>query len=76
MKHVYAGGDVAFAPVMVNDNQPLAIGHWQLAQYHGHIAAKNMLGLKAPLHTVPFFWANLMGTSFRYAGNGYFINQF
>lgn len=73
MKNIFAGGDIAFAPVFVNNDQRLAIGHWQVAQYHGHIAAKNMLGKKTSLHTVPFFWANLFGTSFRYAGKIYTI---
>jgi len=69
LKHIYAGGDIAFAPVFVNNGRRLAIGHWQLAQYHGHIAAKNMLGKKTELHTVPFFWSMLFGTGFRYAGH-------
>uniref|UniRef100_A0A1B6EXH2 Rieske domain-containing protein n=2 Tax=Cuerna arida TaxID=1464854 RepID=A0A1B6EXH2_9HEMI len=68
LKHIFAGGDIAFAPVFANNNQRAAIGHWQLALYHGHIAAKNMLGKKTELHTVPFFWTNLLGTAFRYTG--------
>ncbi|XP_046670742.1 apoptosis-inducing factor 3-like isoform X3 [Homalodisca vitripennis] len=68
LKHIFAGGDIAFAPVFANNNQRAAIGHWQLALYHGHIAAKNMLGKKTELHTVPFFWTNLLGSAFRYTG--------
>lgn len=68
LKHVYAGGDIAYAPVYVRGGKRSAIGHWQVAQYHGHIAAKNMLGQKVQLHTVPFFWAMFFGTGLRYAG--------
>ncbi|XP_054272168.1 apoptosis-inducing factor 3-like isoform X3 [Macrosteles quadrilineatus] len=75
LKGIYAGGDIAFAPVFVNDGRRLAIGHWQVAHYHGHIAAKNMLGKKTELHTVPFFWTMLFGTGFRYAGHAETIDD-
>ena len=63
---VYAGGDIAIAPVL---GQKANIGHWGLANYHGHIAALNMLEKKKPLNAVPFFWTMLYGKGFRYAGN-------
>ncbi|EEB14629.1 rubredoxin-NAD reductase, putative [Pediculus humanus corporis] len=62
---VYAGGDIAIAPVL---GQKANIGHWGLANYHGHIAALNMLEKKKPLNAVPFFWTMLYGKGFRYAG--------
>lgn len=62
---VYAGGDIAVAPVL---GQKANIGHWGLANYHGHIAAFNMLGEKKPLNAIPFFWTVLFGKSIRYAG--------
>lgn len=68
VKGVYAGGDIAYAPVAVENDKPAAIGHWQLSQYHGHIAALNMLGKSKPLHSVPFFWTMLFGKGYRYAG--------
>lgn len=68
---VFAGGDIAEAPVLAYDNNKrAAIGHWGLAHYHGHIAALNMVCKATPLKTVPFFWTMLFGTSFRYAGYG------
>lgn len=67
---VFAGGDIAEAPVFAYDNNKrAAIGHWGLAHYHGRIAALNMVSKSTPLKTVPFFWTMLFGTSFRYAGN-------
>jgi len=69
--HVFAGGDIADAPVFSRGSEfSASIGHWQLAHYHGRIAALNMMGQAKQLHTVPFFWTMMFGTSFRYAGYG------
>ncbi|ETN64401.1 disulfide oxidoreductase [Anopheles darlingi] len=70
MQGVYAGGDVANSPVLSNEGRPATIGHYPLAQYHGRIAALNMVGKATPLQTVPFFWTVLFGKSFRYCGYG------
>lgn len=70
IKNVFAGGDIAFAPVYASGNTPMAIGHVGLAQYHGSIAAKNILNKDVPLRTVPYFWTMLFGKSIRYAGCG------
>lgn len=67
---IYAGGDIAFAPVYCNDQTPAVIGHYPLAHYHGRIAALNMIGKETELKAVPFFWTQLFGKSFRYAGYG------
>ncbi|XP_060533497.1 apoptosis-inducing factor 3-like isoform X2 [Cylas formicarius] len=69
---VYAGGDIAYAPVWCEGNAKAVIGHFGLAHYHGRIAALNMLGANRPVSNVPFFWATLFGKSFRYAGHGAF----
>lgn len=68
MEGVYAGGDVAHAPVYGSGGQKDSIGHWQLAQYHGHRAAANMLGKREPIKSVPFFFSMLFGKGLRYAG--------
>lgn len=70
VKHVYAGGDIALAPVFARGNTPMTIGHIGLAQYHGRVAALNILKKDAPVKTVPFFWTMLYGKSIRYAGCG------
>ncbi|XP_050069359.1 apoptosis-inducing factor 3-like isoform X1 [Anopheles maculipalpis] len=67
---VYVGGDIANAPVLSNSGQQATIGHYPLAQYHGRVAAFNMIGKATPLQTVPFFWTVLFGKSFRYCGYG------
>ncbi|XP_055614254.1 apoptosis-inducing factor 3-like isoform X2 [Uranotaenia lowii] len=70
IRGIYAGGDVANAPVFCNNNELSAIGHYGLAQYHGKIAALNMLGKTKELRTVPYFWTMLFGKGFRYTGYG------
>lgn len=67
---VYAGGDIANSPVYSIGNELATIGHYPLAQYHGHIAAKNMTGNQTELKAVPYFWTVLFGKSFRYSGYG------
>lgn len=34
---VFCGGDVATFPLTMAKNQPVNIGHWQMAQAHGRI---------------------------------------
>lgn len=70
LEGVYVGGDIANAPVHSNDGQQATIGHYPLAQYHGRVAALNMIGKATPLKAVPFFWTVLFGKSFRYCGYG------
>ncbi|XP_050520127.1 apoptosis-inducing factor 3-like isoform X2 [Daktulosphaira vitifoliae] len=70
VKGIYAGGDVANAPVYPAKIKA-SLGHWQLATYHGKTAALNMIGKKSSIHSVPFFWTSLFGTSIRYAGYGH-----
>lgn len=69
---IYVGGDIANAPVYSSNNERAAIGHYGLAQYHGRVAALNMIGKKTELKAVPFFWAMLFGTGIKYSGHGRF----
>lgn len=62
---IFAGGDVVVAP---HANGQANITHWSNACYHGHIAARNMLGQKKRLNTVPYYWTVFFGKPFRYAG--------
>ncbi|TWW75062.1 apoptosis-inducing factor 3 [Takifugu flavidus] len=67
---VFCGGDVATFPLTMAKNQPVNIGHWQMAQAHGRIAALNMLDKPTELSSVPFYWTVLLGKTIRYAGYG------
>nr|CAD7441001.1 unnamed protein product [Timema bartmani] len=69
VKDVYAIGDAVFGPVLGTKTN---IGHWQVAQYHGKVAATNMLLKPTVLHTVPFFWTRFFNMSIRYVG---YINK-
>nr|XP_012141313.1 PREDICTED: apoptosis-inducing factor 3-like isoform X2 [Megachile rotundata] len=71
VENVYAGGDIAYAPIFGLDDKFAAIGHFSLAQYHGKVAALNMCNKTTELNSIPFFWTSLFGRSFRYAGYGY-----
>lgn len=67
---IYVGGDIANAPVYCNNNELASIGHYPLAQYHGRVAALNMVGKATKLRAVPYFWTMLFGKGFRYTGYG------
>uniref|UniRef100_H3DFC3 Apoptosis inducing factor mitochondria associated 5 n=1 Tax=Tetraodon nigroviridis TaxID=99883 RepID=H3DFC3_TETNG len=70
MPGVFCGGDVATFPLTMAKNRPVHIGHWQMAQAHGRIAALNMLEKPTELSSVPFYWTVLLGKTIRYAGYG------
>ncbi|CAG9791354.1 unnamed protein product [Diatraea saccharalis] len=70
IKNIYAGGDIANAPVFAHNNKPMSIGHIGLSQYHGRIAALNILRKDIQLKTVPYFWTTVFGKSIRYTGCG------
>uniref|UniRef100_A0A1A9WA16 Rieske domain-containing protein n=1 Tax=Glossina brevipalpis TaxID=37001 RepID=A0A1A9WA16_9MUSC len=73
IESIYVGGDVANAPVYSFNNELATIGHYQLAQYHGRIAAINMFGCRPEaLRAVPFFFTMLFGKGFRFSGYGAF----
>ncbi|MBN3308327.1 AIFM3 factor, partial [Amia calva] len=67
---VFCAGDVAFFPLALRKDARVSIGHWQLAQAQGRVAALNMLGKPVEINSVPFFWTVLLGKSIRYAGFG------
>ncbi|XP_028277925.1 apoptosis-inducing factor 3 [Parambassis ranga] len=67
---VFGGGDLATFPLLMANDRHVNIGHWQMAQAHGRIAALNMLGKSTALNTVPFYWTVLAGHTIRYAGYG------
>lgn len=70
--NIFAGGDIANAPVWSHGNAKAAIGHYGLAQYHGRIAALNMLNKQTPVKNIPYFWTMFLGKGIRYAGYGRF----
>uniref|UniRef100_A0A3P8ZLG8 Rieske domain-containing protein n=1 Tax=Esox lucius TaxID=8010 RepID=A0A3P8ZLG8_ESOLU len=67
---VFCGGDLATFPLTMAKNQMVNIGHWQMAQAHGRIAALNMLEKNTELNSIPYYWTVLLGKNIRYAGYG------
>jgi NADPH-dependent 2,4-dienoyl-CoA reductase/sulfur reductase-like enzyme/nitrite reductase/ring-hydroxylating ferredoxin subunit len=66
-KDIYAAGDITTFPYW-KTNELIRIEHWRVAQQHGIIAAKNMMGAKEKVEIIPFFWINLAGMNLRYVG--------
>uniref|UniRef100_A0A3B3XBJ7 Rieske domain-containing protein n=1 Tax=Poecilia mexicana TaxID=48701 RepID=A0A3B3XBJ7_9TELE len=67
---VFCAGDLASFPLALAKNQLVNIGHWQMAQAQGRIAALNMLKKTTELTSVPYYWTILQGRTIRYAGYG------
>ena len=61
---LWAAGDAA----AIADGPP-RIEHWRLAQQHGRIAARNMLGQDVVWAGVPFFWSAQHGKRLDYLGH-------
>ena len=64
---IFAAGDIAKFPLPLIGSS-VSIGHWQLAHYHGRIAAQNMMGKEVKFNSIPYFWTVLCGKSLRYCG--------
>lgn len=75
VNNVYAGGDIAHAPVFALGNEKQSIGHYALAHYHGKVAATNISGRDMEVRTVPYFWSALLGKNYRYAGKNKIGNK-
>ncbi|MFM0203321.1 FAD-dependent oxidoreductase [Paraburkholderia fungorum] len=66
--HLYAAGDVAVFPLH-EDQEPVRIEHWRVAQQHARIAAENMCGARHRYVGVPYFWTYHFGKRFEYLGH-------
>lgn len=63
---IFAAGDIA----RWGDGAGTRIEHWRVAEQHGMIAARNMLGDTQDVSDyVPFFWTNQWGITLRYVGH-------
>jgi NADPH-dependent 2,4-dienoyl-CoA reductase/sulfur reductase-like enzyme len=65
---LYAAGDIAAFSLHENQ-EPLRIEHWRVAQQHARIAAENMCGARNRYAGVPYFWTDHFGKHFEYLGH-------
>jgi NADPH-dependent 2,4-dienoyl-CoA reductase/sulfur reductase-like enzyme/nitrite reductase/ring-hydroxylating ferredoxin subunit len=63
---VWAAGDIARFP---RGDESWRIEHWVVAEQHGQVAARDMLGVGAPYGHVPFFWSQHYDVPINYVGH-------
>nr|XP_046244886.1 apoptosis inducing factor mitochondria associated 4 [Scatophagus argus]XP_046244887.1 apoptosis inducing factor mitochondria associated 4 [Scatophagus argus]XP_046244888.1 apoptosis inducing factor mitochondria associated 4 [Scatophagus argus]XP_046244889.1 apoptosis inducing factor mitochondria associated 4 [Scatophagus argus] len=68
--YIFSAGDVTSFPLTIRGDERVNIGHWQMSQAQGRVAALNMLNKATQIESVPFFWTVLLGKSIRYTGYG------
>ncbi len=65
---IYAAGDIARHPD-AHGGDRVRIEHWNVAQWQGQTAARNMLGHHEVYKAVPFFWSAHYDVTLNYVGH-------
>lgn len=68
IRDIYAGGDIANVPIGMKNLTRENIQNYGVAQYHGRIAALNMIGKTNKALTIPFIHTTFFGHHLTYVG--------